>query len=90
MSTLLTFIGLFEKLSETANLNDLCIVDGKNYVYINTWQEMGMYCIESDIVQIENQTLIIWLFIKLCYNYYSKRAEKPLNNKEKMQWKELN
>ena len=59
MNTLLTFIGSFEKLPETANFGDVCVIDGKSYVYINTWQEMGMYCIESDIVQIENQTLII-------------------------------
>ena len=59
MNIMLTFIGSFEKLPETANLGDVCVIDGKSYVYIATWQELGMYCIESDIVQIENQTLII-------------------------------
>lgn len=64
MNTLLTFIGSFEKLPETANLGDLCAVDGKDYVYVNTWQEMGMdYASwESDTVRIENQTLIIDFF----------------------------
>ena len=37
MDTLLKFIGSFEKLPETANLGDLCIVDGKDYVYTNTY-----------------------------------------------------
>lgn len=64
MDTLLKFIGSFEKLPETANLGDLCIVNNEEYVYINTWQEMGIdYAswtnAESDIIQIENQTLII-------------------------------
>lgn len=63
MNTLLTFIGSFEKLPETANLGDLCIVNGQEYVYANTWQEIGMNCVQeiekADIVHIENQTLII-------------------------------
>ena len=64
MNTLLTFIGSFEKLPETANLGDLCVVNGQDYVYIDTWQEMDMdydswTTTESDIVHIENQTLII-------------------------------
>ena len=63
MNTLLTFIGSFEKLPETANLGDLCVVDGQEYVYVNTWQEIGMNCAQeieqADIVHIENQTLII-------------------------------
>lgn len=64
MNTLLTFIGSFEKLPETANLGDLCVIDGKEYIYTNTWQEIGMNyaswtTTESDIARIENQTLII-------------------------------
>ena len=61
MNIMLTFIGSFEKLPETANLGDVCVVNGQDYVYANTWQEIGApgVAIESDIVQIENQTLII-------------------------------
>ena len=56
-----TFIDSFEKLPETANLGDLCIVNGREYVYANTWQEMetDYASWESDIIHIENQTLII-------------------------------
>lgn len=64
MNTVLTFIGSFEKLPETAYLGDVCVVNDQAYVYTKTWQEMGMnytpeITIESDIVPIENQTLIL-------------------------------
>ena len=64
MNTVLTFIGSFEKFPETAYLGDACVVNGQAYVYNNTWEEIGMYCatesaIESDIVPIKNQTLIL-------------------------------
>ena len=59
----LRFIGSCEKLPETANLGDLCVVNGQDYVYIDTWYETGMNCAQeiekADIVHIENQTLII-------------------------------
>lgn len=60
-STGISFIGSFAKLPETANLGDVCLVDSQTYIYVNTWQEI-YDAQESDIVHIENQTLIIDFF----------------------------
>lgn len=52
-----TFIGTFDELPSTANTGDVCIVHNKEYIYAIDWQEIGIW--ESDIIHIENQTLII-------------------------------
>ena len=57
----LSFIGSFDKLPPTANLGDVCVVDGKEYIYAVDWQELA--CITStydrDVVKIENETLYL-------------------------------
>ena len=56
----LTFIGTFDKLPSTANTGDICIVHNREYIYTIDWQEISFVMeTESDMIRIENQTLII-------------------------------
>ena len=55
-----TFIGILNKLPPTANIGDICIVNNKEYIYALDWREISFSMeIETDVLKIENQTLII-------------------------------
>lgn len=53
----LKFIGSSEELPTAANLEDICIVGDKEYVYTTNWEELEVT--PSRKIKIKDQTLII-------------------------------
>ena len=56
----LHFIGSFDTLPSTANLGDVCMVDGTEYVYVVDWKEISFPMErKSDTIKIKDQTLYL-------------------------------